>query len=337
MPLNHPIYHKDETVLCFHHDILYEAKIIALRLSDPEDRKSPYEYRVHYKGWKHTWDDWVFQDRLRKATEDNKELAATLRREAEAASRKKSKKKKAAAASDPGSNIGSDDRQSSIPARGTKRGRDTEIEKEDEFNARPSIRIVIPDNLKALLVDDWEYVTKNNQLVPLPAKGPVSTILDHYFEEEKPKRASPSDIDVLEEVVAGIREYFEKSLSKILLYQFERQQYQMISNKWESAAEGYIDKGPCEVYGAEHLARLFASLPELIAQTGLSQQATQRLREELSKFSMWLSKHSDRYFSAKYDAPSKEYIDKAKGVNSQDVPGTATARLFEMDKLEKSD
>lgn len=80
-----------------------------------------------------------------------------------------------------------------------------------------------------------------------------------------------------------------------------------------------------------------ASLPELIAQTGLSQQATQRLREELSKFSMWLSKHSDRYFSAKYDAPSKEYIDKAKGVNSQDAPGTATARLFEMDKQEKSD
>lgn len=204
-----------------------------------------------------------------------------MRREAEAASRKKSKKKKTAAASDPGSNIGSDDRQSSIPARGTKRGRDTEIEKvrmpydiatlysfvyflgtncsnqEDEFNARPSIRIVIPDNLKALLVDDWEYVTKNNQLVPLPAKGPVSTILDHYFEEEKPKRASASDIDVLEEVVAGIREYFEKSLSKILLYQFERQQYQMISNKWESGAEGYVDKGPCEVYGAEHLARLF--------------------------------------------------------------------------------
>lgn len=55
MPLNHPVYHKDETVLCFHHDILYEAKIIALRLSDPEDRKSPYEYRVHYKGWKHTY------------------------------------------------------------------------------------------------------------------------------------------------------------------------------------------------------------------------------------------------------------------------------------------
>lgn len=42
-------------MLCFHHDILYEAKIIALRLSDPEDRKSPYEYRVHYKGWKHTY------------------------------------------------------------------------------------------------------------------------------------------------------------------------------------------------------------------------------------------------------------------------------------------
>lgn len=68
------------------------------------------------------------QDRLRKATEENKELAATLRREAEAASRKtKSSKKKGT--SDPNSIHGSEDRQSSASARGTKRGRDSEIEK----------------------------------------------------------------------------------------------------------------------------------------------------------------------------------------------------------------
>jgi hypothetical protein len=34
---------------------MYEAKILELRLSDPEDRRSPYEYRVHYKGWKNTY------------------------------------------------------------------------------------------------------------------------------------------------------------------------------------------------------------------------------------------------------------------------------------------
>lgn len=54
-PANHPIYHKDEKVFCFHHEILYEAKILEVRLTDPDDRKSPYEYRVHYKGWKNTY------------------------------------------------------------------------------------------------------------------------------------------------------------------------------------------------------------------------------------------------------------------------------------------
>jgi mortality factor 4-like protein 1 len=53
--MNHPSFYKDEVVLCFHGDIMYEAKILELRLSDPEDRRSPYEYRVHYKGWKNTY------------------------------------------------------------------------------------------------------------------------------------------------------------------------------------------------------------------------------------------------------------------------------------------
>ncbi|KMU88875.1 hypothetical protein CIHG_06677 [Coccidioides immitis H538.4] len=96
MPPQKQMYQKDEVVLCFHHDILYDAKILDSRLESPEDKNSLYEYRVHYKGWKHTWDDWVSQDRLRKYTEENKELASTLRRQAEAAmrSRTKSGKKK---------------------------------------------------------------------------------------------------------------------------------------------------------------------------------------------------------------------------------------------------
>lgn len=48
-------YHKDEKVLCFHHEILYEAKILDIRHTDPEDKKSPLEYAVHYKGWKSTY------------------------------------------------------------------------------------------------------------------------------------------------------------------------------------------------------------------------------------------------------------------------------------------
>lgn len=92
---------------------------------------------------------------------------------------------------------------------------------EDSFHSRPSIKLLIPDQLKALLVDDWENVTKNQQLVPLPHANPVTKILDDYMEHERPRRAEGSAaLDILEETVAGLREYFDKCLGRILLYRY---------------------------------------------------------------------------------------------------------------------
>lgn len=296
------MYSKDEKVLCFHHEILYDAKILDVRHKDPNDKKSPFEYQVHYKGWKNTWDDWVLEDRLRKLTEDNRELANNLRREAEASFRLKNTKTtaKKRAGSDRDSVRDSEER-GSVPGRGTKRARDSEIEKEESFNLRPSVRIIMPDNLKSLLVDDWEQVTKNQCVISLPAKYPVRRILHDWHEEELPKRAgSSADEDVLEEVVAGIQEYFDKCLDKILLYRHERPQYRGLRKKFEAATGDLADKGPIDVYGAEHLIRLFSTMPELIAQTNMDMQATNRLREEISKLSMWLSKNSEKYFATSY-------------------------------------
>lgn len=85
--------------------------------------------------------------------------------------------------------------------------------------ARPSIKLIIPDHIKAILVDDWENVTKNQQLVPLPHPHPVNKILNDYLEFEKPKRMEGSaQADILDEVVAGLKEYFDKCLGRVLLY-----------------------------------------------------------------------------------------------------------------------
>ena len=82
------------------------------------------------------WDDWVLQDRLRKFTEDNKELAANLRRDLIQQNQPKSAIKPTQArnrkqGSELDSGRGSEERHSSVPAgaRGTKRGRDNDIEK----------------------------------------------------------------------------------------------------------------------------------------------------------------------------------------------------------------
>jgi mortality factor 4-like protein 1 len=78
---------------------------------------------------------------------------------------------------------------------------------------------VLPDLLKGLLVDDWENITKNNQLVPLPHPKPVTLVLDNYLQYEKAQRQEGSaSIDILEETIAGLKEYFDKCLGRILLY-----------------------------------------------------------------------------------------------------------------------
>ncbi|MCJ1356744.1 MAG: Esa1p-associated factor [Icmadophila ericetorum] len=597
-------YQKDERVLCFHHELLYEAKIMDSRLSDPSDKKSNVQYLVHYKGWKNTWDDWVFEARLRKLTDENKELAQNLKKDLDAQRKPMTTKattmasKKKAAGSDLSSGRGSEERNSSVPAmgRGQKRGRDYELEKvnehatpvtlqkpaggpgrstrgperrrfldgnpngrapgqtngkppshsnvappktkkapspksrkpavpvspenttpailgkharehtpglsdvpdktpsplktavlapskklystrketstapeeegfappekatpapseegpppldgkftarrsrrnaekrvlgawerpeppkirkteknaarptlrvngvkikhtyegrkeesflgptagipqddwlhynsmetlledtdeesepkgkkrqtqtekdsaaakrdekfakvmemledcadsniqEDDFHARPKVSIPLPDHLKAILVDDWENVTKNLSLVPLPSKTPVNVIMDTYYEEERGKRlAGSAEMDMLEEVVAGMKDYFNRCLGKILLYRFEREQYSEVRNQWIAGTGDFKGKEnvePGDVYGAEHLARLFSAMPELIAQTNMDTQAVNRLKEELTKMVNWLTKNANRYFTAEYETADSEYIEKARGV-----------------------
>lgn len=80
----------------------------------------------------HSWDDWVLEDRLRKATEENRELAANLRREVEAAARQKNAKPaaKKRAMSDRSSVRDSEERGNSVLGRASKRARgETDIEK----------------------------------------------------------------------------------------------------------------------------------------------------------------------------------------------------------------
>lgn len=129
---------------------------------------------------------------------------------------------------------------------------------EETFNLRPAVRLPISDHLKALLVDDWEAVTKNLSLVPLPSAHPVTEILTAYLEEERTKRrAGSAEADLLEEVVAGVKEYFNQCLGRILLYRFEREQYFEVRKLWDEGKSGWEGKGAADAYGAEHLSRLF--------------------------------------------------------------------------------
>jgi mortality factor 4-like protein 1 len=116
----------------------------------------------------------------------------------------------------------------------------------------------MPDRLKSLLVDDWENITKNLQLVQLPSVKPASVILDEFHEAQRAQRQMGSiELEILEEVIQGLKEYFNKSLGRLLLYRFERQQFFDIHSRVESPTSDLAGKAFCDIYGGEHLLRLF--------------------------------------------------------------------------------
>lgn len=118
----------------------------------------------------------------------------------------------------------------------------------------------MPDRLKSLLVDDWENITKNLQLVQLPSSKPAAIILDEYFAfATSTGNRNSTETDILEEVIQGLKEYFNKALGRLLLYRFEREQFYDISTQVEQPTHDLAGKPMSEIYGGEHLLRLFGN------------------------------------------------------------------------------
>lgn len=96
----------------------------------------------------HRWDEWVPESRALKMNEANLAKQASLKESYPG--------KKKAVPKTSGATESSD--------RGKKRAKDTSVDKEEEFTKRPEIKVPIPDSLKAQLVDDWENITKHQQV-----------------------------------------------------------------------------------------------------------------------------------------------------------------------------
>jgi len=305
-------YEAEEVVLGFLGPLLYDAKVSKV---DKTGEKSKHKYFLHYQGWSKKWDEWVTTERMLKRTPENIKYQDELKEKVKQDKQSGVKRK------------ATDDLKSGKKGKGDAKGNkkrklndeDETVEPDAERVEKKEIKLKLPGALKKVLIHDWECVTRNQKLVELPRAETVNKLLEEYRTSKKAK--GPANETANQEVVDGLRQYFDRSLSKMLLYKFERAQFAELMEKPE-----FKEKLPADIYGPEHLLRLFVKLPTLLAHTQLSHKEASTLTTKLAEFLKWFQKKGEKMFAAEhYVKADKAYVQRVEQKHQQHPTGSAAA------------
>lgn len=315
------LFTEGETVLCYHGPLLYEAKCVKAEIKN----KSP-QYFIHYSGWNKSWDEWVSCPRVLKCNEENlkkqKELLAT-HGTSKIMSKIKSNSRKSGIMSDSSdrSPLGADSEkappaETNVPsAPGSTSGMSTSAadsrrkrqkvddasEAVEDYSIKNEVVIKLPNDLKQVLADDYHTICVQNKLVTIPAFNSVESILDDYLEYKLEKQF---DRNVINEIVEGLKDYFNSALSTKLLYKFERLQF----NEFFKSS----NRKPSEIYGSVHFLRLFVKIGELLSYTYWDEICIKQLCLHIDDVLKYLSENRALLFSSRdYSNPYSGYVQKA--------------------------
>ena len=217
-----------------------------------------FHYFLHYLGWNSRWDKWSVEDDLMPDSAEaealQKELKAASAAAAEPANSKKRKSSLLAGVKSEATQGDASGKKAKPPLRaGT----------EDDSNESATVKLPLPLTLKKQLVDEWERITREPcRLVPLPRALTAAQVIDAFVESRRPG-STAQQMTRYKELADALKLYFDKALPLMLLYQQEFKQFVAVSQ-----AEPH--KPASEVYGPEHLLRLFVRLPALLSQTALT-------------------------------------------------------------------
>lgn len=283
----------NEIVLCFHGPLLYEAKILKSELWDSSKGNSGHgpHYYIHYKGWSEKWDEWVPETRVKKNTEENQQKQKNLSGLIEAIKKNKNEQ-----------NSYSESSKKTIVQKRTKK-KNTRNHSNRLLSSVPIVdfKVSLPIYLKAILVDDWENITRNNQLISLPHRISISQVLMDYQSSINDNK----ELVIAKEICYNIKEYFNLALGKLLLYTFERFQYKQILTQ-------YPNMKMVDIYGPQHLLRLFVKFPSLFVSISESKESIKVLELYFDKMVEFISECSTELFKHQdYDNATPEYITRS--------------------------
>eukprot|EP00941_MAST-03F_sp_MAST-3F-sp1_P003862 g3862.t1 len=306
-----------EKVFVLHQDsqLMYEAKVLSKRSGEEnkdEDAEDSAFFFVHYNGWKKKWDEWVPGKDVLAFTEANKKKAKQLQDARKMGKAKENDKRKS----------------NNVLEKKKKKKKKTygERELEDEDADEAEVRIPLTFTLKKQLVVDWERIVSKKRTIPLPRTPTVLEILDQFKDAKKKLNLGAISENAIELLCSGIAQYFDQALPRLLLYRFERPQYNTFFNPKDETFrnESTPNLRPSEFYGAEHLLRLFVKLPQLLVQTGMSSSDMENVQSkivELAKY-MALSKNYNKFFLKEYDDTTEEYQAEVKALCNGSGTGT---------------
>ncbi|CAH0477705.1 unnamed protein product [Peronospora belbahrii] len=130
----------------------------------------------------------------------------------------------------------------------------------------------------------------------------IKTCLE--FKKSKVRNGQVSDkkeYTNVEGIMEGVQSYFDRALSSILLYRMEHRQYQELR---QEETEGVPLS---QIYGAEHLIRLFV----LLASSNISPRALLQIQARRNDFFKFVQNNASAWFVTEYEAASEKFVEQA--------------------------
>ena len=155
----------------------------------------------------------------------------------------------------------------------------------------PALEVDIPIKLKKKLINDWENITKSRLLIALPRKKGerISDILQDYKKFAVDKKHPLKNKQAVCEMMRGLTDYFNQALPVTLLYKVERPQFSKLQSM-------YKDLPSAEIYGVQHLCRLFVKLPQLLNPEQLDDMTRIALKMHIEGIMAFILEHGNKYF-----------------------------------------